>query len=229
MRFRPLLLCLSLCAGPLAAEPFRSGEIHLSPAATVRLAPRIEDFASRLCAGGEQGEKGPRKNSATCRDMSVNVPRCCVQQVSLLYFGISALQALKGGVLRTSLFARAFVFQGPKPLETSCGRWTYSLRLDPRATQPMTAVTLQAGARDVAAGTFFAAALPLRAQLSFQKVGGGRRVTLPVVLRLDLTGTWAISAAASAENAAPGAPADSRLVLSVDRAKSVMTLEGAKP
>jgi hypothetical protein len=219
MRFWLALSCFYLCAAPLAAEPLRSGEMRLSPAAGVQLAPRIDDFLPRLCSAG----KGLRKNSAICREVTVNLPKCCFKPASLR-FGIHSMQALEGGLLRASLFARTFSFAGPQPLETSCGRWTWSLRLDPRATQPLTAVTLRSGARDATAGTFSTAALPLHAQIAFQKIGDGRQVVVPVLLRLEVTGTWTVAA----ESALPGAPAESRLLFSIDSAKSVMTPEGAE-
>jgi hypothetical protein len=208
-----------LCAVPLAAEPLRSGEMRLSPAAGVRLAPRMEDFLPRLCSPG----KGLRKNSAICREVSANLPKCCSREASLR-FGIHSIQALEGGLLRASLFARTLSIAGPQPLETSCGRWTWSLRLDPRATQPLTAVTLRSGAQDATAGTF-SDAFPVRAQLAFDQVGEKRRVVVPVELRLDLAGTWTVTAAG---RAASGAPADSRLLFSIDSIKGGMTPEGGE-
>jgi len=228
MKFRPLFLCLSLCAAPLAAAPFRAGEIRFSPAASSRIAPRLEDFMDLLCAAEEIEPPplppiGPDKNSARCCDKVSNKPPC-EAYTALPEFGIAALQAAGDGTLRASVFARTFDLKAPKPIETRCGRWTWSLRLDRRATQPVAAMTLRPGARATPAGTAdtagaFSGTLPIKAQLEFRKAGGGRRLTLPVTLRLDLTGTWTTTAAP---------PADDRLLFSVAGAKSLILPEGAE-
>jgi hypothetical protein len=118
MRFRPLLVCLSLCAAPLAAEPFRSGEIRFGPAASSRLAPRLEDFMDLLCAAEEieppplPPPTSPDKNSARCCDKDSNKPPC-ETKTALPEFGIAALQAAGDGSLRASVFARSFELKGP--------------------------------------------------------------------------------------------------------------------
>jgi hypothetical protein len=236
MRFWVSFLCLSLGAAlsgaaPLAAAPFRSGEMRFSPAAVSRLAPRAEDFMDLLCAAEEIEPPppppiSPDKNSARCCDKISNKPPCEVRTQS--EFGIAAMQAVDDGTLRASLFARAFELKGPKPIETRCGRWTYSFRLDPRATQPLSAVTLRSGARAAGAGAFsgaFSGSLPIRARLEFVKAGGGRRLAVPVVLRLDLTGTWTVAGAA---RALAEYPINDRLVFSVAGARSVILPEGAE-
>jgi len=224
MRLPPLLLCLSLSAAPLAAEPLRSGEMRFSPAASTRLAPRAEDFMNLLCAADEiepppSPPALPDKNSARCCDKVSNKPPCEVIS-AFQEFGIAAMQAVDDGTLRASLFARTFELQGAKPLPTRCGRWTYTFRLDPRETQPVSAITLRRGAHT------FSGTLPIRARLEFKKVGGDRRVIVPVVLRLDMTGTWTVTAA---KRLLPAAPADDRLLFSVAGTTSVITLEGAEP
>lgn len=230
MRFWLSWLCLSLGAVPLAAAPLRSGEIRFSPAAASRLAPRAEDFMDLLCSAEEiepppypLPPTSPDKSSARCCDKVSNKPPC-EASTAIPEFGIAAMQAAGDGTLRASLFARAFELKGPKPVATRCGRWTYSFRLDPRATQPVSSVTLRPAARAAGAGTF-SGALPLRAKLEFQKVGGGRRLAVPVVLRLDVAGTWTVAAAASV---LPESPADDRLVFSIVDAESVITQEGAE-
>lgn len=228
MRFRLFLVALTFCAGPcagpLAAEPLHSGEMRLRPAVSLRLGPQVAPFLARLCSGGKPPGKRPGKNSATCRDLSINVPRCCVA-ATVLRFGIHSMQALEDGTLRAALFARELTVDGAPPITTSCGRWTYALHLDARATQPITAVTLRSTAPDATAGPF-SGAFPLHARLSFQKLGGGQggagRVTFPVTLRLDLTGTWALT---SAESALAGAPAERRLLFSIAGAESAFIAE----
>ena len=192
MRFWRSLLCLSLLAVPLAAAPLRSGEmtLHLSAA---RLAPRVEDFVSRLCPG-KPPDAPPRENSAYCRDIYSNKPPEKNGSKAILRLGLLSIETRDNETVQTSLYARALTLRGPRPLDTPCGRWTWSLRLDPRATQPLTTAILDRDTRNLSRGTF-SGELRMLAQLRFESSGRDRRrVIVPLGLRLALNGPWSAEA-----------------------------------
>jgi hypothetical protein len=211
MSFRWYLSCLCLLTAPLQAEPFGAGEVRLrlSAVPNAALLQRSKDQASRLCAGDGRPELLARKNSAFCRAKVINTALESQAQ-RLLQLGLVSLQPLddrEDGTLRLSFFARALAFGDPQPLETSCGRWTWSLRLDPRATQPVSEATLRPASPGASRGTF-SGELQMAAQIRFESASPARRVVvLPLPLRLDLTGSWAAEALA-------GDPAVTDLVLS---------------
>lgn len=108
---------------------------------------------------------------------------------------------------------------GLEPFSSRCGRWSYSVTLDPDVLQPVSDLTLgrTGGAEPTApfAGTIEASAL-----LRFSLNDGQRRQTreLPVLLRLDLAGHWTV--AESSESSQEDSY--SNLVLFVEQAAATL-------
>jgi hypothetical protein len=215
MSFRPtFLLCLCLVSGPLAAEPFRSGAIRLRLSAAPG-APLLQpggDPVARLCALLKNGGGA----SSNCRATSLNgLPRGGKQSQTppFLQLDLLSIEKADDGTFRTSLFARALAWSDPQPIETPCGRFTWSLRLDPRVTQPVSEVTLHPGARDASRGTV-SGTLQMTAQIRFESAGKDRRrLIVPLSLRLALNGSWA----ATDEGAGERDPDASNLLFFADR------------
>jgi hypothetical protein len=194
MRFRPALFfcfCFCLVSTPLAAGPFHAGTVplRLSAAPGAQLFLPGEDPIARLCALLKNGGGA----SSDCRAKHMNWPTSSpiVEAMSsLLQLDLLSSDAADDGTFRAVLFARALTWSAPQPIETSCGRFTWSLRLDPRATQPVSEVTLRPGARDASRGTV-SGTLLMTAQIRFESVETHRRLIVPSSLRLPLHGSWA--------------------------------------
>jgi hypothetical protein len=217
MSFRPpLLVCLCLLSVPLAAEPLRSGamRLRLSAAPGSPLLQPGEDPVARLCAGAQTPEVIFGENSPTCRAKVLNgqpiLPTAQTTQ-PFLQIGLLSIQRADDGTFRAALFARALGWNDPRPIETPCGRFTWSLRLDPRATQPVSEAILQPGAHDTGRGTV-SGELRMAAQIRFES-SGHRVVVVPVTLSLPLNGSWA----RSEEGANPTTPDASNLLFFADR------------
>ena len=114
------------------------------------------------------------------------------------------------------LFPRTLELAGPRPFNTACGSWRYTLSLDRRATQRISQLVLRPDAGDPLAGEL-SGVLPLAAVLHFEDVNSARRIDLPLTLRLELTGRWGAVPLPLAAGAL--APAASNLVFFADSSR----------
>jgi hypothetical protein len=103
---------------------------------------------------------------------------------------------------------------GLEPFPTDCGRWSYTVTLDPDAVQPVSDLILgrAAGSEPPAP---FTGSVAVAALFRFSAVDDRRTREVPVFLRLDLAGLWTV-----AENG--GGDSDSNLVLFVEQAVAVL-------
>jgi hypothetical protein len=109
--------------------------------------------------------------------------------------------------------AGPFYWTGLEPFPTHCGRWSYTVTLDPDALQPPSDLTLgRAGGSEPTAP--FAGTVEAAVLLRFSDEDGGTR-EIPVRLRLDLAGHWTVGKTA-------GAAGGSNLVLFVEQATAAL-------
>jgi len=172
--------------------------LRLSAAPGAPLLQPGENVVAKLCALLKDGGGG----SPFCRATVLNgFPPVLNLTLPLpfLQLGLLSVETNDDGTLRAALFARTLSWSNPRLIETPCGRFTWSLRLDPRATQPVSEVTLHPGARDASRGTV-SGTLQMTAQIGFENVETHRRLILPMSLRLPLRGSWATRADATRTN-----------------------------
>ena len=103
---------------------------------------------------------------------------------------------------------------GLEPFPTDCGRWSYTVTLDPDAVQPVSDLILGRAAGSEPAAPF-TGSVAVAALLRFSAVDDRRTHEVPVFLRLDLAGRWTV-----AQNG--GGDSDSNLVLFVEQAVAVL-------
>jgi hypothetical protein len=190
-RSRFTILCLWSLAAPLAARqpapaPFRPGgvSLQLSDSAFSALSVSVPALGADLCKAAFP----PKIEGKTkCHPKVFNPPHLTDDDALSLEI-VETRPAADGDATVVRLFARSLKLAGPQ-FNTSCGTWRSWLSLDPRATQRITKVVLRPDARDPLAGDLHGV-LPMAAILHFEGVDAERRIDVPLMLRLELTGRF---------------------------------------
>lgn len=207
--FTAFLFALVLLARPGHAQP---NAAWIVPGNAAPELPRsipsslgVPNLAAILCLKDEDTQGGAGEVGLTASNDGSSDP-----------FIIPILDVLFGELEDTAqVSVSRLQWIGTEPFPTPCGRWSYTVTLDPDALQPESDLVLgrASGSEPTApfAGTLEAAAL-----LRFSDEDGQTR-EIPVLLRLDLAGRWTV-----AEDAGGVSDGDSNLVLFVEQAVATL-------